>query len=103
MQQLAGDTSALDDRQVRLTGCVSPREGGSWCVSRVAIACCAADAVGITVVVDDAQGDLTPDQWVEVIGTWAPPERHPVADYREAVIEPVSVRRIDPPADTYEG
>jgi uncharacterized repeat protein (TIGR03943 family) len=100
---LAADTSALEDRAVRLTGFVTPREGGGWYVSRVAIACCAADAVGVTVVVDDAQGDLTPDQWVEVIGTWAPPERHPSADYREAVIEPESVRRIHPPADTYEG
>ena len=53
-------------------------------------------------MVDGERGDLATDQWVEVIGTWAPPARHPAGGYPEAVIDPVSVRPIDPPADTYE-
>jgi hypothetical protein len=53
------------------------------------------------VVVDGDQGDLSPDQWVEVIGTWAPPAAHPNGGWPEAVITPVAVRPIDPPADTY--
>ncbi|MGY1814562.1 TIGR03943 family putative permease subunit [Blastococcus sp. SYSU D00820] len=103
LRALAEDTSVLEGRLVRLTGFVSPRDGGGWYVSRIAISCCAADALGITVVVDGDRGDLPPDQWVEVIGRYAPPQPHPVAGYPEAVIEPVSVTRIDPPADTYEG
>ncbi|MGY2065304.1 TIGR03943 family putative permease subunit [Blastococcus sp. SYSU DS0619] len=99
---LGDDASTLEGRRIRLTGFVTPRQGGGWYVSRIAIACCAADAVGITVVVDGARGDLAVDQWVEVIGTWALPARHPAGDYPEAVIDPVSVRPIDPPADTYE-
>ncbi|WP_346622249.1 TIGR03943 family putative permease subunit [Blastococcus montanus] len=99
---LAPDASTLEGRRIRLTGFVTPREGGGWYVSRIAIACCAADAVGITVVVDGERGGLAADQWVEVIGTWAPPVRHPAGDYPEAVIDPVSVRPIEPPADTYE-
>ncbi len=100
---LSDDVSPLVDRRIRLTGFVTPREGGGWYVSRIAISCCAADAVGITVVVDGEQGDLAPDQWVEVIGTWAPPVTHPSGGFPEAVIAPVSVQLIDPPADTYQG
>ena len=103
LRALAEDSSAFEGRRIRLTGFVSPREGGGWYVSRIAISCCAADAVGITVVVDGEPGDLAPDQWVEVIGTWAPPVPHPSGGWPEAVIAPVSVRPIDPPADTYVG
>jgi uncharacterized repeat protein (TIGR03943 family) len=103
LRALAEDSSAFEGRRIRLTGFVSPREGGGWYVSRIAISCCAADAVGITVVVDGEQGDLAPDQWVEVIGTWAPPVGHPSAGWPEAVITPLSVRPIDRPADTYLG
>lgn len=97
------DVSPLEGRQVRLTGFVVPREGGGWYVARIRISCCAADAVGVTVVVDGPQGDLAPDQWVEVVGTWAPPVTHPSLGFPEAVIAPVSVRPIDPPADQYLG
>ena len=103
LRALAEDSSAFEGRRIRLTGFVSPREGGGWYVSRIAISCCAADAVGIIVVVDGEQGDLAPDQWVEVIGTWAPAVTHPSGGWPEAVIAPVSVRPIDPPADTYVG
>ena len=101
LRALADDSSAFEGRRIRLVGFVSPREGSGWYVSRIAISCCAADAVGITVVVDGDQGDLSPDQWVEVVGTWAPPVRHPTAGYPEAVITPDSVRSVDAPADTY--
>ncbi|MGY1771578.1 TIGR03943 family putative permease subunit [Blastococcus sp. SYSU D00813] len=100
---LHDDVSPLEGRQIRLTGFVVPREGGGWYVARIRISCCAADAVGVTVVVDGPQGDLPADQWVEVIGTWAPPVTHPSAGFPEAVIAPVTVRPIDPPADTYAG
>jgi len=103
LHALAADTSALDGRIVRLTGFVTPREGGGWYVSRIGIKCCAADAVAFTVVVDAPQGDLAADQWVEVIGSWAPPQPHPSGGYPEAVITPRSVTPIEAPANTYQG
>jgi uncharacterized repeat protein (TIGR03943 family) len=101
IRALAEDTSAFEGRQVRLTGFVTPREGGGWYVSRIQIQCCAADAVAFTVVVDGPQGDLAADQWVDVVGTWAPPVPHPTRGWPEPVIDPVSVTPVDPPADTY--
>ena len=101
IRAVAEDTSALDGRRVRLTGFVTPREGGGWYVTCSAIQCRAADAVAFTVVVDGPQGDLPPDQWVDVVGTWAPPVPHPTRGWPEPVISPVSVTPVDPPADTY--
>ncbi|MGY1688756.1 TIGR03943 family putative permease subunit [Geodermatophilus sp. SYSU D01105] len=103
LHALAADTGDLDGRLIRLVGFVTPREGGGWYVSRIGISCCAADAVAFTVVVDAPQGDLAADQWVEVVGTWAPPRPHPAAGYPEAVISPRSVTPVDAPADTYQG
>ena len=101
IRALADDTSAFEGRQVRLTGFVTPREGGGWYVSRIQIQCCAADAVAFTVVVDGPQGDLAADQWVDVVGTWAPPVPHPTRGWPEPVISPVALTPVDPPADTY--
>ncbi|MGY1650837.1 TIGR03943 family putative permease subunit [Geodermatophilus sp. SYSU D01119] len=101
IRALAQDTSAFEGRRVRLTGFVTPREGGGWYVTRIAIQCCAADAVAHTVVVDGPQGDLAADQWVDVVGTWAPPLPHPTRGWPEPVIAPESVTPVDPPADTY--
>ncbi|SNR83386.1 TIGR03943 family putative permease subunit [Blastococcus mobilis] len=103
LHALAADTRALHGRLVRLTGFVTPREGGGWYVSRIGINCCAADAVAFTVAVDGEQGDLVADQWVEVIGSWAPPRPHPRSGYPEAVITPRSVIPIEAPANTYQG
>ncbi len=98
----AADTSALEGRQVRLVGFVTPRDGGGWYVSRIRIACCAADASAVSVVVDGPVAELAADQWVEVVGRWAPPQPNPSAGYAEAVIAPVAVTPISPPADSYE-
>ncbi|WNV76932.1 TIGR03943 family putative permease subunit [Geodermatophilus sp. DSM 44513] len=103
LHALAADTSALDGRLVRLTGFVTPREGGGWYVSRIGIKCCAADAVAVTVVVDAERGDLAADQWVEVVGSWAPPRPHPAGGHPEAVVAPRSVTPIEAPANTYQG
>lgn len=97
------DPEAFEGRLVRLVGFVTPREGGGWYVSRIAINCCAADAVSYTVVVDGERGTLAADQWVEVVGRHAPAQDHPAAGYPEAVIEPVSVTPIEPPVDPYGG
>ena len=98
----ADDPSALEGRQVRLVGFVTPREGGGWYVSRIRISCCAADASAVSVVVDGPMDGLVADQWVAVVGRYAPPRPHPVGGYDQAVIDPVSVTPVPAPADTYE-
>lgn len=100
---LADDTSALEDRRVRMIGFVTPRSGGGWYLTRIQISCCAADAVAYTVVVDGDQGNLAADQWVSVTGTHAPAQPHPEGGYPEAVIRPDTVIPIEPPANTYGG
>jgi uncharacterized repeat protein (TIGR03943 family) len=103
LRALAQETTSLDGRQVRLVGFVTPRDDGGWYLSRVMIKCCAADAVPINVVVDGTRGKLTADQWVEVVGVWAPARPHPTAGYPEPVVVPGSVTPVERPADTYEG
>ena len=98
---LSDDTSALEDRRVRLHGFVTPRIGGGWYLTRIQISCCAADAVAYTVGVDGDRGDLAADQWVLVTGTHAPAQPHPEGGYAEAVIRPDTIIPTDPPANTY--
>jgi uncharacterized repeat protein (TIGR03943 family) len=100
---LAPDPTVLEGRRVRLVGFVTPRENSGWYVTRIGITCCAADAVAFTVTVDAPTNGLAADDWVEVIGTYAPPQNHPSQGWPEPVIEPLSVKPIDPPANTYDG
>ncbi|MEU4834069.1 TIGR03943 family protein [Streptosporangium sp. NPDC023615] len=66
------DKKSLTGRTVRLTGFVSPaKKKGQWYVTRMQIACCAADAFPLKVAVKGL--DAPPaDTWVEVTGTWIP-------------------------------
>ncbi|WP_179282467.1 TIGR03943 family putative permease subunit [Streptosporangium subroseum] len=66
------DKKSLTDREVRLTGFVVPaRKKGQWYVTRMQIACCAADAFPLKVAVKGIEPPPT-DTWVEVTGTWIP-------------------------------
>jgi uncharacterized repeat protein (TIGR03943 family) len=61
----------LVGERVRLIGFVSPDEAGGWHLTRLGLACCAADAYVLKV---DPVGapDQPADSWVEVVGTWQP-------------------------------
>lgn len=61
--------STIADAQVKLTGFASSDDEGGWYVTRMAIACCAADASAFRVKVEGATAPPD-DQWVEVVGTW---------------------------------
>ncbi len=98
----ATGASPLDGRDVRLVGFVRPRDDGSWYVSRIMIACCAADAGALSVVVDAPPGELEADQWVEVIGRRAPDLLNPDGQWPEPVIEPINVRVVEAPEQPYE-
>ena len=61
----------LEGRRVQMTGFVTPNPDGGWWLTRLALACCAADAIASKIQAVDAP-DLPADTWVTVTGTWIP-------------------------------
>ncbi|KQS71517.1 TIGR03943 family protein [Modestobacter sp. Leaf380] len=101
------DTAPLRDRRIRLVGFLSPRDGGGWYVTRIRIACCAADALAVRVVLEGPDADellagRSADDWVEVVGTYAPSREHPTLGYPEPVLDPDAVATVPAPVDGYE-
>lgn len=94
----AVDTIA--DRTVQLSGFVSYDRDDNWYVTRLAIGCCAADAMAYRVRVDGTERPPR-DQWVEVTGTYVDGS---ASDGRRATpaIEAEDVARIPEPEQTYE-
>jgi uncharacterized repeat protein (TIGR03943 family) len=66
-----GSEPSYEGQQVRLTGFVTPRESGEgWYLTRMTLACCAADGSPIKVLITGADGpEPAPDTWLEVVGT----------------------------------
>ncbi len=62
---------SLAGRTVVMQGFVTPRADGTWDLSRLLIACCAADARTLTVTVHGAAAPPA-DTWVRVTGAWHP-------------------------------
>ncbi|MEV6106556.1 TIGR03943 family protein [Streptomyces sp. NPDC051940] len=62
---------SLKGRTVQLTGFVTPGRGGSWQLTRLVIACCAADSQARKI---EMHGVPAPpaDTWVTVTGRWHP-------------------------------
>lgn len=65
------DGLTLIDRTVEMTGFVTPDPDGGWWLSRMSMACCAADAFASRIKTVDAP-DLPADTWVTITGTWIP-------------------------------
>lgn len=65
------DGLTLEGRTVAMTGFVTPDPAGGWWLSRLAMACCAADAIASKIKVVDAP-DLPANTWVDVTGAWIP-------------------------------
>ncbi len=98
---------SLEGREVELTGFVSnPGKRGMsnpdapWYLSRLTLACCAADASAIKIEAVGAE-PLPSDTWVKVTGTWLPGGE---TDTARATpwIEVHSVTEIPEPKNTYE-
>ncbi|MEU6666264.1 TIGR03943 family protein [Streptomyces sp. NPDC046727] len=62
---------AIQGRTVRMTGFVTPGDGGSWELTRLILNCCAADAQSVKVRIYGGPA-LPADTWVTVTGTWHP-------------------------------
>ncbi|MGW0331651.1 TIGR03943 family putative permease subunit [Streptomyces sp. NPDC003011] len=92
---------SLTGRTVRLTGFVTHGDDGTWYVTRLAVTCCAADA---TTSKAEVRGDDAPpaDTWVTVTGTWHPRGGLGTDAAWPAVLDAVSVRRVEQPTDPYE-
>jgi uncharacterized repeat protein (TIGR03943 family) len=97
------DKKSLTGREVKLTGFVTPaKKKGQWYVTRMQIACCAADAFPLKVAVKGLQ-EPPADTWVEVTGTWIP---QTFGKMPNGVIYPQmtgkSLTRIEAPDEQYE-
>lgn len=93
------DGRTLIDREVVLTGFVTPTTDGGWSVTRTVLTCCAADARSFPVRVVGDPAPRTPDTWVQVTGRFVPagdPAR------RTAAILAHDVRPVAEPAQSYE-
>lgn len=67
------EARSLQDRDVTVVGFVSGDDDGNWYVTRMSMACCAADASASRIMVTGA--DAPPrDSWVRVTGRWDPLE-----------------------------
>jgi uncharacterized repeat protein (TIGR03943 family) len=96
----SGRPATLSGHQVVLTGFVMPGPGSAWYLTRMRIACCAADAIAMQVIVRGAP--MPPkDAWVQVTGTWRPPAKTTTRTVFQPIIAS-SVRRIPKPNNTYE-
>ncbi|MFI1396393.1 TIGR03943 family putative permease subunit [Streptomyces sp. NPDC020681] len=65
------DKQSLKDRPVLLQGFVTPGSNGTWELTRLLVACCAADSQSLTVTMHGAAAPPA-DTWVKVTGTWHP-------------------------------
>lgn len=92
------DGETIEGHRVELTGFVSGRSEEAWHLTRLSIACCAADALVVRVRVADP--DAPPrDQWVRLVGTWVPGTGTSVDVVPEIEVE--SLTRIKAPRDVY--
>ncbi|MFE9020372.1 TIGR03943 family putative permease subunit [Streptomyces sp. NPDC007808] len=92
---------SLAGRTVRLTGFVTRDRDGTWYVTRLQIACCAADATADKVEVRGAQAPPA-DTWIAVTGTWRAKGALGTDEAWPPVLDAASVRRVEPPANPYE-
>ncbi len=94
------DGTTLRDREVRMVGFVTPDPAGGWWLTRMAMACCAADAQASRIKVLGAE-DLPADTWVELTGEWV--EGGGVRDPKAIpVVEASNVRTVPAPRNPYE-
>ena len=97
------DPKTVAGVRVRLIGFATPAPGGGWTVTRMRLACCAADGRPVKVLVTGPAATPVPerDTWVAVEGRFEPV---PSADSELPVValSADSVRVVPAPAQTYE-
>ncbi len=95
------DKGSLSGRTVRMRGFVTPRPGGGYYLTRMTIACCAADSAPVKIAVRGAAASFPADTWIELTGQYAAGIERNGSDVVPRV-DAVSVREIPPPRQPYE-
>lgn len=95
-QSRKGET--LEGHRVELVGFVSGRSSEAWHLTRLTIACCAADELVVRVRIAEPDGPPR-DQWVRVVGTWVPGTGTSARAVPQIEVE--SVKRIATPKEVY--
>jgi uncharacterized repeat protein (TIGR03943 family) len=98
-------TEQVKGRKVQLFGFVAhdAKAPGGYFLTRFVIACCAADAFPVQVVLRGSLPPLPDDTWVTVTGTWHATTVEP--DSQEAFraeLDVTSVTKADRPSEPYE-
>ena len=94
------DGLTLEGRTVEMTGFVTPDPEGGWWISRMAVACCAADAIASKVKVLNAP-DLPADTWVTIRGRWVP-GGGTKTDTAIPLVEVIDLVEVPQPRNPYE-
>ncbi len=90
----------LRGRTLQMTGFVTPDPAGGWWLTRMSMACCAADAQASRIKVLDS-ADLPADTWVQVRGSWL--EGGGLNDPQAIpVVKATSVTPVATPRNPYE-
>ncbi len=94
----------MPGRTFQLTGFVTPGPGGAPMLTRMVMSCCAADGRPIKVgMVGDVPGDLPPDTWVQVLGTYSTRvEQDPINKAGVPFVEVQSWQKVAAPKRQYE-
>jgi uncharacterized repeat protein (TIGR03943 family) len=95
-----GFGNTLNGHRIALTGFAMPSKEGGWYLTRLQIACCAADAMPMQIIV---RGIAQPprETWVQITGTWVP--RPPKAGGTGIqAIQASGIRPIKKPVRAYE-
>jgi uncharacterized repeat protein (TIGR03943 family) len=90
------DGASFNGAAVRLTGFVAGTDPDGFRLARYQIACCAADAVPVVLRVVGAREVPPRDQWVTVVGSFAP------GDGKVPEVAASNVVAIRAPEDPYE-
>jgi uncharacterized repeat protein (TIGR03943 family) len=98
------DGRTLQGRRISLTGFVTPRDGGSFYLTRMMITCCAADATPIKVTITGDAGAHLANTWLTVTGTFAGVDHANATDGRDPVpiLHAETVNPVRPPTNPYE-
>lgn len=93
-RSLYGGEAGLEGRRFEMVGFVVPNDDGSWTLTRLKVACCAADNRPYRAFAVDAP-EVESDTWVSVTGTHLPAE----ADLPRVRVE--EVREVAEPDQPY--
>jgi uncharacterized repeat protein (TIGR03943 family) len=94
------DGLTLVDRTVEMTGFVTPNPAGGWWLTRLSIACCAADALAARIQTVNT-AELPADTWVRVRGRWIP-GGGTKSDDAIPLIDVTDIEQIPQPRNPYE-